>query len=307
MAHPAGVHLDTLERSPGIRIELAGVVFLENLNEAGNRADRRAQIVRHRIAERFELAVGRAQLRGAVFDAMLELGARLFDFLGHRVERVSQPPQLVLPIEVDVDRRPRFRHRLGRLGDPAKRRGQLAAQHPANNRGDRQEDEGDHGRPPDETIGRFAHRVSREFDDDLPRRWQDQSRSRERRRHAGPLVFEQPRRGRNVDRRRGHRLREVGPRAVVRIADQDRRLPADQPGQQRHRLLCLRGVAQPAALDDVAERGAGVSHAAADRIHHCLGFGSQLSDHWHVDRLQFGLEHVERKPSGLGERGAGGE
>ena len=65
--------LDALEVTPRVGIQLGGVILLENLHEAGDRAQRRAQVVRHRIAERFELAVGGEQFRRPRLDAQLEI------------------------------------------------------------------------------------------------------------------------------------------------------------------------------------------------------------------------------------------
>ena len=256
VAHPPRVDLDALERSPAIGIELVAVILLEDLNEAGNGADRRAQVVRHRVAERFELAVGRAQFGGAHLDAMLELGAGVFDLLGHRVERLGQPAQLVLPMEVDVDRRPRFGHRFGRLGDLAQRRGQQAAQHPADDRGNGQQNQRDHRRPSDKTIGGREHGVAREFDQDLPRRRRvlaPRARACAASPAAGNRAARMCSRCRSAARRTGcARLVHALPSALPITIEA---CPPIKPASSAHGLLALRGVGEPAALDDVAEHG----------------------------------------------------
>ena len=78
-----------------------GVILLEDLHEAGDRAQRRAQVVRHRVAERLELAIGGAQFRGCVLDTLLELGARLGDPLRHGVEGIGEPADLVVAADLD--------------------------------------------------------------------------------------------------------------------------------------------------------------------------------------------------------------
>ncbi len=51
-----------------------GAALLDHLGaEAVDRAQRRAQVVRHRVGEGLELLVGRAQLAGALEHALLEL------------------------------------------------------------------------------------------------------------------------------------------------------------------------------------------------------------------------------------------
>ena len=116
LAHAARVDLDALEMASRRRVERGGVILLENLHEAGDGAQRRAQVVRHRIAERLELAVGGAQFRGPRLDAQLEIDAALLDLLGHGVERVGEPADLVVAIDLDVHVRPRLGDRFGRFG-----------------------------------------------------------------------------------------------------------------------------------------------------------------------------------------------
>ena len=70
------VHLDALEVTPRVGIELGAVILVENLHEAGDGAQRRAQVVRHRIAERLELPVGGEQFRRPRLDAQLEIESR---------------------------------------------------------------------------------------------------------------------------------------------------------------------------------------------------------------------------------------
>ena len=62
------------------------MILFENLYESGNGAQRRAQIVRDRVAEGFELAVRSAQFSCPQLDAQLEIGACLLDLLGHGIE-----------------------------------------------------------------------------------------------------------------------------------------------------------------------------------------------------------------------------
>jgi hypothetical protein len=49
------------------------VILLEDLHETGDGPERRTKVMRHRIAERLELAVGRRELGGALLDAALEI------------------------------------------------------------------------------------------------------------------------------------------------------------------------------------------------------------------------------------------
>ena len=66
---------------PARRVEQLGAVLEQRLAEAVDRAQRRAQIVRHRIAEVFQIGIGRLELSGALDDALLQFGVELADFL----------------------------------------------------------------------------------------------------------------------------------------------------------------------------------------------------------------------------------
>src|SRR5450756_407875 len=62
-------------------VETAPGPFREQAREPADMAQRRAQVVRHRVGEGLELLVGGVQLRGAVEDALLELGVEALDLV----------------------------------------------------------------------------------------------------------------------------------------------------------------------------------------------------------------------------------
>ena len=62
-------------------VQLVGVVRQQHPAEAVHRSQRRAQVVRDRVHERFELLVARAQLLGSLGDPLLELGVERADLL----------------------------------------------------------------------------------------------------------------------------------------------------------------------------------------------------------------------------------
>ena len=57
------------------------VFFCQQIDKSVNVAQRRAQVVRHRIAEGLELLVGGGELRGALLYAPLERGVQPADLL----------------------------------------------------------------------------------------------------------------------------------------------------------------------------------------------------------------------------------
>ena len=193
LAHAPRVDLDAIEMPLRGVIELVGVILFEDLHEAGDRAQRRAQIVRDRITERFELAIGGAQFGGPQFDALLEIGAALFDLLRHGVERIGEPADLVFAIHLDVHVRPRFGHRFGGLGDAPQRRGDAARAGPAR---DRPRTAAPCRRWPASGSGSAATARARraaEIRSRPPTACRcDRRRPRKRARHAGALVFPQP-------------------------------------------------------------------------------------------------------------------
>ena len=90
--------------------QLGRVVLQQHLAEPVDAAEWRPQVVRHRVGERVELAVGRLQFRRAFFELPGALGDPLFQYLRvllqllllfldpaeHLVEGVGQHAQLVL-------------------------------------------------------------------------------------------------------------------------------------------------------------------------------------------------------------------
>ena len=67
------------------------VVLEQRLAEAVDAAQRRAQVVRDRVAERLQLLVGRFELGGALAHALLELRVEPPDFLLGLLELLSRP------------------------------------------------------------------------------------------------------------------------------------------------------------------------------------------------------------------------
>jgi hypothetical protein len=61
-------------------VELLAGGFLQDLTEAGQAAQRRAQVVRDRVSERLQLAIRCLQLSRAFGDALLQLGVHLLHF-----------------------------------------------------------------------------------------------------------------------------------------------------------------------------------------------------------------------------------
>jgi hypothetical protein len=80
-AHASGLPVDNRQIAPAFFIQVCLVVVHQYAGKAADRAQRRAQIVRHRIAEAFELPVFVHQLRGTLCHAPLQIGGLFFDAL----------------------------------------------------------------------------------------------------------------------------------------------------------------------------------------------------------------------------------
>ena len=72
-AHPGGLGAHHAEQAAALGVENVRVVLLDHLRVAIHRAQRRAQVVRNRIAEGLELLVDRFELRGALAHPRFEL------------------------------------------------------------------------------------------------------------------------------------------------------------------------------------------------------------------------------------------
>ena len=203
------------------------MILLEDLHEAGDRAQRRAQVVRHRIAERFELAVGRAQFRGPRFDAQLELDAapaRRFSAIVLN-ESASRPISSWRSISMCTRGRDSATASAASVTRP-QRRGDPAADRPAD-------------RPPRPAAAwpAIANDAASRSDRAAraPRRAGTRSprptacaaigvAHAKRARHAGALVIPAAVARVAVIGTPRHRLRQIGPRGAVVVADHDRRL-----------------------------------------------------------------------------------
>ena len=121
-----------------------GVVVLEqDAREALNGAQRRPEIVRHRVGEGLQLRVDPLKRLGALRDLRFEVVVRARHLLGHRVERPCQPAELVVASRghalFQVARRDCFRG----VGDPDQRRRQAPAPPPRSHDADENDERGD--------------------------------------------------------------------------------------------------------------------------------------------------------------------
>ncbi len=97
LAHALAAIDDVAEERLALVVQHLAVVLDERAAEPRHRAQRRAQVVGHRVRERLELAVGGRELGGAILDALLELGVELTKRffrehpLGHVLGRAQHP------------------------------------------------------------------------------------------------------------------------------------------------------------------------------------------------------------------------
>src|SRR5262249_53222119 len=89
--HAAAAGEHALEQMLAVGRERIVVVFTQRLCEAGDAAQRRAQIVRYRVAERLQLAVRGLKLDGAFLHASLELAQALFELHARRAAHCFAP------------------------------------------------------------------------------------------------------------------------------------------------------------------------------------------------------------------------
>jgi len=112
--HPLRGGPDALEVASALDIELRGAVLEHDAAEPVDAAQRRAQIMRHRIAKRLQLPVACREIGGAVRHALFEAGVELEYFLlgplalGDVVQRDDQMPAPVYQDGLGADRHPYF-------------------------------------------------------------------------------------------------------------------------------------------------------------------------------------------------------
>ncbi len=159
LAHALRRGADASEVAARLLGHLLGKVLEQRLAEAVDRAQRRAQVVRHRIAERLELGVGRLQLDGALLDARFQLGVepqhfflgaaplahlalgfavrgleparRALDFREHAVEALGEQAELVVGELFGAQRIIALFAHLGRDARDGEHRTHQDAVHPA--------------------------------------------------------------------------------------------------------------------------------------------------------------------------------
>jgi hypothetical protein len=89
LAHLAGGSADAIQMMKGLRVEGLADILFEQVHEAGQVAEWRAEIVRNGIAEGFQFFIGVGKLRGAEMQIGIELDDLGFDLLLDGKEAVA--------------------------------------------------------------------------------------------------------------------------------------------------------------------------------------------------------------------------